>query len=863
MGKRRRRDESEEGESPTDSENRFLSDSPGVEDNPSESSGSSEKGVSPIEGEKVELLSEVVLAKRGPSSSGGDSDVPLSARVPKGKKLISEEVSSKNKRGVVSGKNVDRKDITGGSVVKRVSKGKEVVKHGQEGKKKKLRVPTKSCIGSAKGWLDIPEKFVMSPLDTRREDYFQVYGKECYREPGGAITSDAILSSQLRDLEYVNKPCEFRPEYLDVVKQAFQIPDDYEVRMPKEGEMIYHRGDDLWVGIPLEHFRAGLRLPMHRFFHTLVSDMRLGLGQLGPNSIRKICAFIARCTDLKLEPTLSLFWALHQLQASRGHKPLFELHWMGRPLGGVLVEGPSSNKGWHPEFLMFRGGDLGYLPWYRNPKGVTKVVKRTEEIKDHEVEKATLFVGEELKGMWNEAHFRNVMFLVSHNLLLKNIPMSTIDKARALYLARTRAIKKKEGEDASGTVAASAGSIKGGEAMAAPNAEVISARRASKRGSENAKEDRTPKKAKTVEKLPVQVLELSDEEKDAALLEELTRARGIPTEIGGFVSSGSGLVPHGPPASAAGVVGYSLAQFQAGRGWLGSPADGIAPLEALNIFSLSPDKERMAAEGDEELLGAAQEALGQLGTRVMGLVERTRQKMLLIKTERQDRNKERSSRREAEKTLGEVRKELETLQEESKRREADLSKAREDLEVEQGISESIRLEVERMSGLVVKKDEELQRAKEELRNITETLERTEKEVNITYQDCVEKYKKSQDFKDEVAAGAGSFHAIGFQDCLDFIGVGNMVDPEKHSVEKFQDLHLEGYEPDPVETGDEGFDPEAELALGRGVIGGVAEANPEGGPTLPEGGETNPKAQPEGGSSVHPQGDGSILPEKEV
>ena len=79
--------------------------------------------------------------------------------------------------------------------------------------------------------------------------------------------------------------------------------------------------------------------------HTLLTDRRLGLGQLGPNFIRKICAFIAWCTCLGLEPTLSLFWALHQLQASRGLKPLFELHWRGRSFGGVVVQRSSGKAG--------------------------------------------------------------------------------------------------------------------------------------------------------------------------------------------------------------------------------------------------------------------------------------------------------------------------------------------------------------------------------------------------------------------------------------------------------------------------------------------------------------------------------------
>ena len=197
----------------------------------------------------------------------------------------------------------------------------------------------------------------------------------------------------------------------------------------------------------------------------------------------------------------------------------------------------------------------------------------------------------------------------------------------------------------------------------------------------------------------------------------------------------------------------------------------------------------------------------------MGLVERTKRNMLLAKTERQGRDKEKTDRRKVEMALGEARKEAERLQEELRKGNekleqygSDLSKAKEDLEVEQGISESMRTEVERINAMLAKKDEELQKEKAELRKINEILEKTEKEANITYRDCVEKYKKSEEFKDEIAAGAGSFHAVGFQDCLDFIGAGNVVDLEKHSVEKFQDLHLEGYEPDPVGVDTEGPQP---------------------------------------------------------
>ena len=113
---------------------------------------------------------------------------------------------------------------------------------------------------------------------------------------------------------------------------------------------------------PSEHFKAGLQLPMQRFFHTLLVSMRVALGKLGPNSIQKICAFIAMCTKLGLEPALSYFWSLHRLEGSRDYYPLQELHWVGKYLRGTLVEVATTNKGWHEEFAMFGGGDLGYLP---------------------------------------------------------------------------------------------------------------------------------------------------------------------------------------------------------------------------------------------------------------------------------------------------------------------------------------------------------------------------------------------------------------------------------------------------------------------------------------------------------------------
>lgn len=73
---------------------------------------------------------------------------------------------------------------------------------------------------------------------------------------------------------------------------------------------------------------------------------------------------------------------------------------------------------------MFRGGDLGYLPWYRKPDGAgaTVAVRRREEIEEYEEGRPKWFAGDKPKGLWNEAHFRNITFLYNHNC--KNCFMS-------------------------------------------------------------------------------------------------------------------------------------------------------------------------------------------------------------------------------------------------------------------------------------------------------------------------------------------------------------------------------------------------------------------------------------------------------
>ena len=131
----------------------------------------------------------------------------------------------------------------------------------------------------------------------------------------------------------------------------------------------------------------------------------------------------------------------------------------------------------------------------------------------------------------------------------------------------------------------------------------------------------------------------------------------------------------------------------------------------------------------------------------MRLVERTKWNIRQAKIDRLDCDKERAEKEKASKGLVEIRKEVERLQEKHRKwkevirqRDLDLSKAKEDMEVEQGIAESMRLELERIKGLMVTKDEELAKKAEELERVNKALETVEKDAVITYQDSVDKYK---------------------------------------------------------------------------------------------------------------------------
>lgn len=183
-----------------------------------------------------------------PEDGGSSSEDNLSIR---------KMVSKGKKKEVVSGLNQEGEEI---SVSFKQGKGKNVraIKKQKQVEEEKARIAVGSLVGDAKGWVNCIQKFVKTSTGVRREDYFRTFGEACFFRPRYEIILDSFSEREFKFLEYINKPSNFDESYSKEVRYAFQIPLEYEIMAAKEGEKIWHRGGEGWIGIPLDHFRAGL-----------------------------------------------------------------------------------------------------------------------------------------------------------------------------------------------------------------------------------------------------------------------------------------------------------------------------------------------------------------------------------------------------------------------------------------------------------------------------------------------------------------------------------------------------------------------------------------------------------------------------
>ena len=103
---------------------------------------------------------------------------------------------------------------------------------------------------------------------------------------------------------------------LEEVRDHYRFSSYYPMSTSQVDERINNpprESFDLYV----DHLKAGLRLPLHPFFIKVFEAYDVVPGQLTPNSIRTICAFVVMCHIVKVKPTLSLFQTFFILKRDR------------------------------------------------------------------------------------------------------------------------------------------------------------------------------------------------------------------------------------------------------------------------------------------------------------------------------------------------------------------------------------------------------------------------------------------------------------------------------------------------------------------------------------------------------------------
>ena len=138
------------------------------------------------------------------------------------------------------------------------------------------------------------------------------------------------------------------PRMLGEVRAHYRFPSGCVVSAPRDDERINNPPRDSF-GLYIDHLKVGLRFPLHPFFSKIFELYLVVPGQLTPNSIQTICAFVIMCHIVDIEPTTSLFKTFFILKRdTRGLG-----WWMFGPCPDrKIVKGlPSTIHGWKEAFF--------------------------------------------------------------------------------------------------------------------------------------------------------------------------------------------------------------------------------------------------------------------------------------------------------------------------------------------------------------------------------------------------------------------------------------------------------------------------------------------------------------------------------
>ncbi|CAH9084262.1 unnamed protein product [Cuscuta europaea] len=102
-----------------------------------------------------------------------------------------------------------------------------------------------------------------------------------------------------------------------------------------------------YFGVHIRSLELGMVVPLHPFLVRFLHFLGVAPGQLAPAAHMFVAAFVARCEDVGLTPTIDLFFSSFQWRASRFFALLSQ-----RPVSKLFRSGyPRSGKGWKKRWI--------------------------------------------------------------------------------------------------------------------------------------------------------------------------------------------------------------------------------------------------------------------------------------------------------------------------------------------------------------------------------------------------------------------------------------------------------------------------------------------------------------------------------
>ncbi|GAB2272873.1 hypothetical protein Dimus_038996 [Dionaea muscipula] len=151
---------------------------------------------------------------------------------------------------------------------------------------------------------------------------------------------------------------------LENINVAFPCPPEYEYSLPLEAQTAADGHAQNALAIHLDHWKNGLRFPLHPFFVAVFQAYRVLPAQLTPELIGYITSFIVRSAWFDMAPSLLVFNECHESTPEPGRTGYYQFKVLE---GCKLVTTTGSPKLWKQKFILVEGGVFPISTLLRTP----------------------------------------------------------------------------------------------------------------------------------------------------------------------------------------------------------------------------------------------------------------------------------------------------------------------------------------------------------------------------------------------------------------------------------------------------------------------------------------------------------------